>query len=636
MIKYILSANENVKSNKKELEILHKYFPQCFNKEDDFDIEKFQSSIKDKVSITNEGYDLNFLGKSYAKLIASTDTTTIIKPDLEHNTKPENINSENIYISGDNLDGLKHLLKSYTNRIKCIYIDPPYNTGTDGFVYNDNFNYTQDDLVEKLSIGEDQANKILDLTKRGSASHSAWLMFMAPRLQLAKDLLTDDGAIFISIDDNEQANLKLLCDNVFGEENFAAIFPWRKRTAKSDVPFGISQDYEWILCYSSSLEFKASITGKERKYYETSDFPNKPWRIHDMSTQRTALERPNSDFTIVNPKNNEQFPVNKQAVWRITEEGFPKYLEENRIVFPGDYKFLNISRPVLRYWKEDDIKKTGRKFGEISVSTQLPQDVGMSQDGTKDLDALFKAKVFSFPKPVNLIKFFLSISTERDEPQFVLDFFSGSATTAQSVMELNSKDASSNIRYILVQLPETCSINSEAYNAGYKTIDEIGQERIKRAAKKINEETKVDIDYGFKHYTLVEPTNMTIDKLETFNPYIIITDNNILNDFGKNSVLETWLVRDGYGFGAKYEEILLDKYTVCRMNKHLYFIDSGFQEDDMVALVDRYNHVPEFNPENIVLFGYSFNFSGTEMIKKNVSVLMSGMKNLKINIDIRY
>lgn len=219
MIKDIIEQNAQVSPNAEELAILHRYFPSCFTNEGKFDLDLFETRIKDSVETTKEGYALNWLGKDYARMIASMDTTTVIVPDEEHNAKPENKNSENIYISGDNLDALSHLLKSYAGRIKCIYIDPPYNTGSDDFAYNDKFSFTKEDLVAKLSISEEQASKILDLTKRGSASHSAWLMFMAPRLQLAKDLLSEDGVIFISIDDNEQANLKLLCDSVLGEEN---------------------------------------------------------------------------------------------------------------------------------------------------------------------------------------------------------------------------------------------------------------------------------------------------------------------------------------------------------------------------------------------------------------------------------
>jgi type III restriction enzyme/adenine-specific DNA-methyltransferase len=202
MIKDISRNNENVSINDKEIAILKEHFPSCFKNDGSFCLERFKEELKDKVDIVHEGYELKFLGKSYAKLLASLDTTTVISPNQAHNNLPENKDSENIYISGDNLDGLKHLLKSYAKSVKCIYIDPPYNTGSDGFVYKDNFNFTVDELQDKLSVDETQAKRILDLTKRNSASHSAWLLFMYSRLQLAKDLLTNDGVIFISIDDN--------------------------------------------------------------------------------------------------------------------------------------------------------------------------------------------------------------------------------------------------------------------------------------------------------------------------------------------------------------------------------------------------------------------------------------------------
>lgn len=206
MIKDITNSNEAVLPNTKQIEVLKENFPACFKEDGSFDIERFKEYLNDSLTVTNEGYELKFLGKNYARLLASVDTTTVVVPDEEHNNKLENKDSQNIYISGDNLDGLKQLLKSYQGEVKCIYIDPPYNTGSDGFVYNDNFNFTIEELSTKLSIDEEQAKRILDLTKRGSASHSAWLMFMYPRLLLARDLLTKDGVIFISIDDNECHN----------------------------------------------------------------------------------------------------------------------------------------------------------------------------------------------------------------------------------------------------------------------------------------------------------------------------------------------------------------------------------------------------------------------------------------------
>ena len=272
MIKDIMTANEEVTPNSKEIGVLKEHFPACFGADGSFDIERFKEYLSDKVAVTNEGYELRFLGKNYARLLASLDTTTVIVPDEEHNCKPENANSQNIYISGDNLDGLKHLLKSYAKKVKCIYIDPPYNTGSDGFIYNDSFNFTADEIAEKLSISDEQANRILDLTKRGSASHSAWLMFMYPRLLLARDLLTDDGVIFISIDDNEQSNLKLLCDDVFGEEHFIAVFPRiTKRGGKSsDI---VAQNHDYLLMYSkTSTPLLYAIEHNDKAFKHEDEF----------------------------------------------------------------------------------------------------------------------------------------------------------------------------------------------------------------------------------------------------------------------------------------------------------------------------------------------------------------------------
>ena len=321
-----------------------------------------------------------------------------------------------ILIEGDNLEALTTLAYTHAGQIDVIYIDPPYNTGNKDFVYNDSF-----------------------VDREDTYRHSKWLSFMSRRLRIAKQLLSDKGVIFISIDDNEQAQLKLLCDEVFGEDNFVATIPWRKRTAKADVPHFLSQDYEWVLCYAN-IDFTAGIQKESRKYHETEDFPGKPWRVHDMSTQRTAAERPNSDFTIINPKTGEEYPVNPLAVWRITKDGFPQYIKENRIVFPGDYDFLKISKPVLRYWKEDDKAKSGERFGFTTVSSYINENVGMTQDGTKDVTNIFGEKAFGFPKPLSLIKFLLKISNPHFKTLTILDFFAGSGTTLHATMQLNAED----------------------------------------------------------------------------------------------------------------------------------------------------------------------------------------------------
>lgn len=426
-----------------------------------------------------ERYQFTWPDKKKAILTANAPISATLRPcraesvDFDH--------TENLYIEGDNLDVLKLLQETYLGKIKMIYIDPPYNTGND-FVYNDDFAESVDDYLAHSGQYDDQGNRLVTNTESNGRFHSDWLNMMYPRLKIARNLLTEDGAIFISIDDHEVDNLQKICCEVFGNQNFVAAFPWRKRTAKSDVPFGVSQDYEWIICCAKSSGFIARVNGTERQYYETADFPGRPWRIHDLTTQRTAAERPNSYFTMVNPKNGEQFPANPLRTWAVTQETFDQYYNEGKIVFPGDYPFLNISKPAFRYWKADDMKKAGDAFGLMPASTNLPGDVGMSLDGTKEITELFQGKVFSFPKTTKLLAHFIDMCTKLDKNAIICDFFSGSATTAHAVMQLNAKDKG-NRKFIMVQLPENTDAKSEAHKAGYKNICEIGKERIRRAGR---------------------------------------------------------------------------------------------------------------------------------------------------------
>ena len=433
-----------------------------------------------------ERYQFTWPDKKKSVLLANAPINKTLRPCREESVDFDT--TENLYIEGDNLEVLKLLQETYLGKIKMIYIDPPYNTGSD-FVYNDEFGIRNEEWNGISGNYDADGNQLVGALERNTEAngrfHTDWLNMVYPRLKLAKDLLTDDGVIFISIDDNEVENLLKCCSEVFGNCNFVAQIPWRKRTAKSDVPFGVSQDYEYIICFAKSSNFSASVEGKERKYYETPDFAGRPWRVHDLTKQTTASERPNSYFTIVNPKTGEQYPANPNRTWAITEDTFRTYYAENRIVFPGDYDFLSIQKPVLRYWKEDDMKKAGDKFGKVAVSTKLPDNIGMSQDGTKEITSLLGTKVFSFPKPSALIKYLISTSTEKND--LVLDFFSGSATTAHAVMQLNAEDGGHR-KFIMVQLSEKCDEKSEDYKAGYKTICEIGKERIRRAGKKIREE----------------------------------------------------------------------------------------------------------------------------------------------------
>ena len=495
-----------------------------------------------------ERYQFTWPDKKKSVLLANAPINKTLRPCREESDDFDN--TENLYIEGDNLEVLKLLQETYLGKIKMIYIDPPYNTGND-FVYEDDFAQSTDEYLANSGQFDEDGNRLVKNLDSNGRFHTDWLNMIYPRLKLAKDLLTDDGVIFISIDDNEVENLLKCCGEVFGDCNFVAQIPWRKRTAKSDVPFGVSQDYEYIICFAKSSNFSASVEGKERKYYETPDFEGRPWRVHDLTKQTTASERPNSYFTIVNPKTGEQYPANPNRTWAITEDTFRTYYAENRIVFPGDYDFLSIQKPVLRYWKEDDMKKAGDKFGKVAVSTKLPDNIGMSQDGTKEITSLLGTKVFSFPKPSALIKYLISTSTEKND--LVLDFFSGSATTAHAVMQINAEDGGHR-KFIMVQLPEETDEKSEAYKAGYKNICEIGKERIRKAGKKIKGDCTAKIDeYNSKVRVLMNNPNSKGIPIEEDEPMPI-------PDIGFRVLkCDTSNMKEVYYNPVKYEQSLFSR-----------------------------------------------------------------------------
>ena len=682
MIKDIMIHNADAAAGQKELEVLKKYFPQCFHADGEFDIEAFKAALPGGTTITDETSSFNWMGKNYARMLTNMDTTTLIRPDEEHNAKPENKDSQNVYISGDNLDALQHLVKSYSGKVKVIYIDPPYNTGSDGFVYNDKFNFTADELAKRLDVSPERAERILSMTRRGSASHAAWLTFMLPRLSFARDLLTDDGVNFISIDDNEQANLKRLCDEVFGEDNFIAqiIIQSNKRgqTYKQ-----IAKTHEYLLVYSKSgeaiiQELKKELTGNIQKD-NIGEFSERELRNRNPKYGR--FNRPNLFYPIyANPNikdENGYHPVsdtrsleysieilpynseNGESCWRWGKTKLNNNIEtssmDSNVVARektsgqwGVYeKYRKETYKTKTIWLEDvEIPNEG------DVDDQIWDETGViTEQGSVELKKYDMADTFDFPKPTYLIKKLLTLGSDRNS--ICMDFFSGSGSTADALLNLNLLDGCR--KFIAVQLPvdmdqklKVTPINDKAKvqkvidfldkNHYPHTLDYVGFERIRRAAKKIHDANPLFTgDLGFKHYMLEESKEDALLLMEKFDP----VSNNIttlsVEDFGLQTVLRTWLVADGYGLTEDAEEVMLGNYKAYWKCDHLYMInpDHDFNESSIAALMDKYNG-ELFSPHNIVIFGYSFGFTHREELQKNLRTLKDGNKTLNVNIDVRF
>lgn len=624
-----MERNAGAAAGQREMDVLRKYFPQCFSADGEFDIEAFKAALPGGTTLTDETSGFNWLGKNYARMLTNMDTTTLIRPDEEHNAKPENRNSKNVYISGDNLDALQHLVKSYGGKVKVIYIDPPYNTGTDGFVYNDKFNFTADELALRLEISPERAARILNMTRRGSASHAAWLTFMLPRLSFARDLLTDDGVIFISIDDNEQANLKNLCDEVFGEECFVADFIWEKRVNRENRS-ETSVRHDYVLCYSKNYysdEIKRlnqlPMSGRALANYSNPDNdPRGLWKSDPAHAQ--AGHGVESQFYTVVAPNGKRHELPSGRCWIYNEKDMNEAIKDNRIWFGKDGNGVPRVKTYL-YAKDRGLTPETMIFAK---------DGSTNENAKNELKELFDGvAVFETPKPVKLIKYLFNMAIKDG---LVVDFFGGSSSTAHAIMEMNLDNK--NLHYILVQWQEECKPDSEAFKAGYKTIDQIGMERIKRAAKKIKEANPLfSGDLGFKHYTLEEPKQDALLLMEQFDPISNnITDFSV-DDFGLETVLRTWLVADGYGLTEDAEEVLLGRYKAYWKGDHLYLVnpDDNFDASSIAALMDKYNG-EQFSPHNIVIFGYSFDFTHREELQKNLRTLKEGNKTLTVNLDVRY
>ena len=446
---------------------LKSVFPECFA-EGKLDIDKLLSLCGEYITNDFEKYKFEWKGKSECLQLAQKRSTGTLRPCPEESVNWDT--TQNLYIEGDNLEVLKLLQTAYFRKVKMIYIDPPYNTGND-FVYEDDFA----DPMQRYKEVTQQTTKSNPETM--GRYHTNWLNMMYPRLRLAANLLRDDGVIFISIDDNEVTNLCKVCDEVFGEENFVAQLIWHSRQNKDNRNIsGVSVDHEYVICYTKQFEQRV-FYGTERKvnqYTNPDNDPRGPWTSANMVGLATADARPNLHYDLIAPNTGINYGCPAKG-WRYDKNTMKKLIDDGRILWPE----VPDGRPRKKAF-----------LGELSDN--LPGFSSLIEEGiytntaTKEITALFNGHWFDFPKPSALLKQLILQVTDKDD--IVLDFFSGSATTAHAVMQLNAEDGG-NRRFILVQLPELCDENSEAYKAGYKNICEIGKERIRRAGKKI----KLDI-----------------------------------------------------------------------------------------------------------------------------------------------
>ena len=484
------------------IEKLAELFPNCvteakdekgrIKKAIDFDLLKQELSAH-IVEGPKERYRLEWPGKRTSLLKANTPITKTLRPSREESVNFDT--TRNLYIEGDNLEALKLLQEAYLGKVKMIYIDPPYNTGKD-FVYKDNFARSREEELTESGQVDEEGNRLVQNLESNGRFHSDWLSMMYPRLRLARNLLRDDGVIFISIDDNEVHNLRKICDEVFGEGNFVSTFVWKTRQAsgKQVSDNNISSEHEYVIIYQKN-NIKFLGVGRNRDNYSNPDNdPRGDWAKHPLDVGSTKDERPNCFYDLVDPDTGNIYPANPNRVWAFAPESMQKLINERKIIFHPEGK----TKPYLKkFWSE-------LKSEFKPITTWLEKkvfDLGYNTEGTKLVNKLFDGnKIFDYPKPPSLIRLLVQQVTKNDD--IILDFFSGSATTAHAVMQLNAEDGG-NRRFIMVQLPEPTDPKSEAYKAGYQTIAEIGKERIRRVGKKIREENAdkegiENLDIGFR------------------------------------------------------------------------------------------------------------------------------------------
>lgn len=488
--------NDVVGDNVKKLAQL---FPSAV-KDGEVDFEALKEELGSFTEVGAEKYELTWAGKADAKRIAREDILGKTLKYIPEDSKDADT-TENLYIEGDNLEVLKLLRQNYYGAIKMIYIDVPYNTGTD-LIYNDYFDMSQEESDVADGIFSDGERYSVNI-KSGNRFHAKWLDMLYPRLKVARDLLTDDGVIVISIDDNEIKNLKMICDEIFNENNFIATIVWQKiHSIKNDAKY-FSENHEYALSYARNIEsVKINLLPRTEemnsRYKNPDNDPRGPWQSGDLVA---SGERSNGHFLVTSPKSGKQFDVPQGKHWVYAKDNLLKLVEDNQIWFGEDGNSFPRKKRFLSEVQD----------GRTPSTLWLSNEVGHNQTATREVKALFDdKKIFDFPKPVAYIEQLIRVLSNEDS--IVLDFFSGSSTTAHSVMDINATEKTSR-KFIMVQYNEQLSEESDAYKAGYSNICEIGKERIRRAGDKIkSEHPDADLDIGFKVFRVAD-TNIKWNSL---------------------------------------------------------------------------------------------------------------------------
>ena len=533
------------------------------------DFEKLQAELSNEIITEGEErYQFTWPDKRAAVRLANTPTTMTLRPCREESVDFDN--TQNLYIEGDNLDVLKVLRETYLGKVKMIYIDPPYNTGND-FVYNDDFTQGKDDFEQSSGLFDEEGNQTIDPMQRNTESngrfHTDWLNMIYPRLKVARDLLSDDGAIFISIDDYEEDNIKKIGNEIFGERNFVACVAWQRNYAPISLKKFFSESHEYCYIYAKDLnQFQMNLlprSDKQNKDYKNPDNdPRGVWKVGNL-TVGPAVEK--QVYEIVGPTGRKFLPPSGYC-WRFTKEKFEEMRKDNRIWFGMDGN--NSPVPKLFLTEVQD--------GVTPMTLWSFEEAGHNQIATRELRDIFGASIFTSPKPLKYLTRYLQIGLNKDS--LILDFFSGSATTAHAVMKLNAEDGG-NRKFIMVQLPEKTDEKSEAYKAGYKNICEIGKERIRRAGKKVKEEAGLsaqNLDTGFRVLKL-DTSNME-DVYYTPQEFELqsLFNENVKADRTNEDLLFQVMLDLGIELSAKIE---------CEQiaGKNVHFVDDNY----LVACFDR-------------------------------------------------